>query len=92
MSTRPDDCPPEVMAALAEALGQASADDDVRRGLRDDLEGSLRKARVDVERVPGDALDAIRSASDEELAQLAWACRTVLIYSSKGPGGTNCFL
>ena len=92
MSTGPDDCPPEVMAALAEALAQASADDDVRRALREDLEGALRKAYVDVERMPRTALDAIRSASDEELAQLAWACRTVLVYSPKGPGGTNCFL
>jgi len=88
MSARPEECPPEVMLALARAL----ADKSLRDKLADDAEGALRGAGVEVHRLPAGALDAIGSASDgDELDQLGEACRTVLAYSEKA-GHTNCFL
>jgi hypothetical protein len=86
--SKPDDCPPDVIAALARAL----ADDGVRGRLPDDAEGALRGAGVAVERLPGGALDAIRSAGSGELDEIGAACRTVLAYSGKVGLGSNCFL
>jgi len=86
MSARPDDCPPDVIFALANAL----ADDGVRGRLGDDPERALRSAGVEVDRLPRGALDGIRSSSADELDELGAACRTVLAYSLKGE--SNCFL
>jgi hypothetical protein len=88
MSTQSDDTPPEVLAAL----GRALADDEVRGGLSDDAEGALRRAGVDVDRLPSRVLDVLGSATREELEELGRACATVAAFSDRMDLPTSEFL
>jgi hypothetical protein len=88
MSMQYDETPGDVLADL----GRALADERVRGRVSDDAKGALQEAGVDVDKLPGGALDAIGSAQPEELEELGRACATVRAFSKRLGLGTNEFL